>query len=45
MLILVKYACHTHKQVIPDAYANQVYYSVNNSINGTPAGGFSTAIT
>ncbi|NCD72450.1 SusC/RagA family TonB-linked outer membrane protein [Mucilaginibacter agri] len=23
------------------AYANQVYYSVNNSINGTPAGGFS----
>jgi TonB-linked SusC/RagA family outer membrane protein len=24
-----------------DPYANQVYYSVNNSINGTPAGGFS----
>ncbi|WP_158827480.1 SusC/RagA family TonB-linked outer membrane protein [Mucilaginibacter lacusdianchii] len=26
------------------AYANQVYYSVNNSINGVPAGGFGTQL-
>jgi hypothetical protein len=25
-------------------YANQVYYTVNNSINGVPAGGFSTQL-
>ncbi|RYE29278.1 MAG: SusC/RagA family TonB-linked outer membrane protein [Sphingobacteriaceae bacterium] len=27
-----------------DAYANQVYYNVNNSINGIPAGGFSAQL-
>lgn len=28
----------------PSPYANAVYYSVNNSINGTPAGSFSTQL-
>jgi TonB-linked SusC/RagA family outer membrane protein len=28
----------------PNAYANTVYYSVNNSINGVAAGGFSTQL-
>ncbi|MXV51864.1 SusC/RagA family TonB-linked outer membrane protein [Pedobacter sp. HMF7647] len=28
----------------PDAYTNTVYYNVNNSINGVPAGGFSTQL-
>jgi TonB-linked SusC/RagA family outer membrane protein len=27
-----------------DPYANTVYYNINNSINGTPAGGFSTQL-
>ncbi|MFA6086255.1 SusC/RagA family TonB-linked outer membrane protein [Mucilaginibacter sp.] len=28
----------------PDAYANQVYYNINNSINGIPAAGISTQL-
>ncbi|MDB5287479.1 MAG: SusC/RagA family TonB-linked outer membrane protein [Mucilaginibacter sp.] len=27
-----------------DAYANTVYYNINSSINGTPAGGFNTQL-